>query len=335
MSPPDRCHDYSPVQWVETAMHRMYPDRLSFLRGLGLRPLDDGPVWGLPVVGMMGDGDWRRATCVVASPCIDHCFGDVDELSVSVAADLLIGLRIAEALTLPLVSFLVAGEETHLVPGGTARAAAWARVVDHVARLGGSWAGGRVDAFFVSTQDPTAWEVLRRQTDADRSDVRDRDLDGLYRIADDLPFPRGTRFTHLYEYYRFNVSHYRRRLVERLADVNGEHILVVENLQQIKAVKLAERLNPRQCGRTSHLVTSPVPDITNTVRVSRAERHNRVTLTEFLREDPRPDMPFWTTLDVLRRHCERLGGTRVGAAGASDGEAAPEPSGGRTPDRVE
>ncbi|MGW7573846.1 hypothetical protein [Streptomyces sp. NPDC054765] len=291
---------YGPLAWVADAMHGMYPGRERHLRQLGLRPADDEISTQVPVVGLLGAADWRAATCVLASPCIDHSSGRVSALTASVAGDLLIGLHVAEALGLPMVSFLGSGEETHLVPGGEDRCADWRRVAEHVAGLGARWARGQVDATFVRTGEPVAWATLGEQTAADHDRVAQGGLDGLHRLADDIPYPRGTRFTYLYDYYRSNISHYRRPVIEALADVDTAHVLVVENVQQIKCVALARALNDADGIRTSHLVTCPVPDVTNSVRVSRAEPRHRIMLADVLDGQPPGSTPYGAFLSALR-----------------------------------
>ncbi|WP_125211446.1 hypothetical protein [Streptomyces griseofuscus] len=291
---------YGPLAWVSDAMHGMYPDREGHLRRLGLRPADDEISTELPVVGLLGAADWRAATCVLASPCIDHSSGRISALTASVAGDLLIGLRVAEALGLPMVSFLGSGEETHLVPSGEERCADWQRVAEYVAGLGTRWARGRVDATFVRTGEPVAWATIKAQTAADHDRVPQAGLDGLHRLVDDNPYPRGTRFTYLYDYYRSNISHYRRPVIEALAGVDTAHVLVVENVQQIKCVAWARALNDADGIRTSHLVTCPAPDATNSVRVSRAEPRHRIMLADVLSGQQPGSAPYWAFLSALR-----------------------------------
>ncbi|TFE31018.1 hypothetical protein E0F15_11060 [Frankia sp. B2] len=292
---------YSGIEWVNAAMRGMYPGRARFLSGLGLEPVVDEIAAKLPIVGLVGDPNWRDASHVIASPCIDHCGGELTELTASVAGDLLLGLRVAEVLNRPLISYLGSGEEIFLVPGGQPRAAKWREIATWVDDLAASWVGSRVASHRFATHEASIWGRIQSQVEADREALPDSTLNGLHRLSDDLPYPGGTRFTYLYEYYRSNIGHYRKNVLESLTGERVTHVLVVENVQQIKCNRLCAALNFTDGIRMSHLVTCPVPDLTSKVRVTRADRGNRVMMTDLLAGDVPQHSGFWPFLVELNR----------------------------------
>lgn len=194
-----------------------------------------------------------------------------------------------------------------MVPGGDERAAAWMRVADVVTDLFAQLrlpAGSQI----VRTSDEQIWRVLSAVVDDDRSQVSEQELNGLYHLTDGSCFPLGTPFRYYYDYYRYNLAHYRYPLLDYLLTGAPAGILVVENVQQVKAVAIARRLNTGRA--TEHLVTLPAPGRASNMRATRASRQQSLDLAELtcgqgesarisnlgLSGDP---LHFWSTVS----HC--------------------------------
>ncbi|GGL42363.1 hypothetical protein [Planomonospora parontospora] len=294
---------------LATAMYG--PQAETATAAYGINTLTEPPPWlrGMEagvVAATPAAADGPRPDVVVASTCVDHCDADPGRLAATVLADLVHGAAVAGLLGRPLLSFIGIGEEIHLVPGGGDLAARWHETADRVADLFRGLAvppGSRI----VSTADADLWRALNDVVEADRVRLPDDELGGLYHLLDGSCFPRGTPFRYFYAYYRANIAHYRRPVVEHLMGPAPGGILVVENLQQVKAVAVARRLNGDW--PTEHLATLPAPDRTGRTRATRSGRRDGVPLDAFL-DDPMgvlegvgPDVrAFWLiTRDLHRR----------------------------------
>lgn len=216
---------------------------------------------------------------VIASACVDHCEADPKRLAATVLADLVHGATIARHLEVPLLSLVGTGQEIRLVPGGDVLASSWHVVAGLVTETFGDLRlpeGSRL----VMTDDEAVWQLLTTTAEGDRGNVSDTSLDGLYHLGDDSAFPRGTPFGYFYDYYRYNIACYRRPVIEALLDRPSRGVLVVENVQQVKAVTAARRL--ADGWPVEHLVTLPAPSKSGTERATRASGGDRITLDELL-----------------------------------------------------
>lgn len=262
----------------------MYPgDAPGTLASYGAARLPDRHAWphklGFVAATPNAGADPTAVDAVVASTCVDHCEADPDLLAATVLADLVHGAVVARRLGVPLLSLVGIGQEIRLVPGGGALAGQWRAVAGRVAAVFAGLAlpaGSRL----ASTDEESVWQCLTEVVDRDRPRVADRCLDGLYHLDDGSLFPRGTPFGFFYEYYRYNLACYRRHLVETLLDCGSVGVLVVENVQQVKAVATARRLAAGW--PVEHLVTLPAPGRSGRERATRATGADRVTLADLL-----------------------------------------------------
>ncbi len=264
-----------------------YSEEVWFtLATYGVHPLQERSVW-LPdaerlffVAGTDGLSTphvlVENLDAVLASTCIDHAEADPQRLCATVVADLVHGAVVARALSLPLLSFVGSGEEMFLVPGGEERASGWMIVVEAVAQVFHDLHLPPGSQLFLSHL-PAIWETLTSSVGNDRDRLPKRHLQGLYHITDGSLFPLGTPFGYYYEYYRYNVAHYRRCVLEQLLKRPLRGILVVENVQQVKAIALARHLNTGW--PTEHLVTLPAPGRSGNERGTRVASHERLPLT--------------------------------------------------------
>jgi hypothetical protein len=270
---------------VQRFLSAFYAEHLwPTLRDFGVFPLQHPLPWCAPGAALFFAGRTRGLTAarppidvVVASPCIDHAEADPGRLSATVLADLVHGAAVSSALSVPLLSFLGTGEEIHLLPGGDTRAAAWMQVADVVTDLFAQLhlpAGSRI----VLSSDEEVWRALCALVERDRSQVCTQELNGLYHLTDGSCFPLGTPFHSYYDYYRSTLAHYRLPLLEQVLGSTLAGILVVENVQQVKAVAIARRLNAGRA--TEHLVTLPAPGRAGRTRATRASREQRLDLAE-------------------------------------------------------
>ncbi len=238
------------------------------------------PLSGLAFAGQAGLAAERPGVgLVLSSTCVDHCEGDPAQLAATVIADLVHGAAVARLLGVPLLSFAGAGQEVRLTPGGSGQRPEWRRVSAAVRAVFDALElppGSRL----LDTDAPEIWALLAEQAEADRAELPDQRLDGLYRLDDGSAFPAGTPFAFFYEYYRYNVALYRRPVLAALGPA-GAGVLVVENVQQVKAVTLARRLNGPW--PTQHLVTVPAPGRGAAERATRARSADRLLLDEYLR----------------------------------------------------
>lgn len=261
---------YPQEVWPTLAAHGVFPlDTLPWLVDGERLPL---------VAGTAGLAAARPPIdAVVASTCIDHAEADPHQLSAAVLADLVHGAVVSRALDLPLLSFLGTGEEMRLTPGGDARAPAWGQVADVIAEM---FARLRLPARsrIIVSHEEQVWSALQATVASDRERLPRHELAGLYHLTDGSLFPLGTPFDSYYEYYRSTLAHYRQPVLERLLGCALRGILVVENVQQVKAVALARRLNGGMA--TEHLVTLPAPGRTGTTRATRAGARGRLCLDE-------------------------------------------------------
>jgi hypothetical protein len=297
----------------------MYPDALeATLTACAARPLRDTDPWP-KALGFVAVTDAavtipHAVDVVMASTCVDHCEAAPGELAATVVADLVHGAVIARQLSVPMLSLVGIGQETRLVPGGRQLAAAWRTVANQVRAIFEDLdlpSGSRL----VSTDDEAVWRILSDVVDADRPKLRDQSLDGLYHIGDDSCFPRGTPFSYFYEYYRYNVASYRRPAFESLLGRESDGALVVENIQQIKAVAVARMLADKW--PVTHLMTLPAPGRSGVERATRAAGKDRLTCADLL-SDPEPALAtantdsqsFWRA--VRDHHAAlRLEGIRI------------------------
>jgi len=274
---------------MESVGHRFlsafYTEHLwSILAAAGVSPLESTLPWCTPDEALFFVGRTQGLTAtrppvdvVVSSTCIDHAEADVGRLSATVLADLVHAAAISCALCVPLLSFLGTGEEIQMVPGGDERAAAWMRVAAVVTDLFARLCLPARSQIVLSS-DPQIWQALSAMVEADRSQVSEQELAGLYHLTDGSCFPQGTPFHFYYDYYRSNLAHYRSPVLEHLLGCTLRDIVVVENVQQVKAVAIARRLNTGQ--RTEQLVTLPAPGRAGSMRATRASRQMRLDLTE-------------------------------------------------------
>jgi hypothetical protein len=156
------------------------------------------------------------------------------------------------------------------------------------------------------------WQALGAAVDDDRAQLGEQALNGLYHLTDGSLFPLGTPFTCYYDYYRFTIAHYRRPFLEQLLGGPLRGILVVENVQQVKAVAMARRLNAGW--PTEHLVTLPAPGRAGPERATRAPGRQRLRLEEFVRWQQEPayageiglvgdHLHFWEAIAHLWQCC--------------------------------
>ncbi|GER83925.1 hypothetical protein KTAU_25620 [Thermogemmatispora aurantia] len=214
---------------------------------------------------------------VVASPCIDHAEAEPRRLAATVIADLVHGAAISRLLSVPLVSFIGTGQEIRLVPRGAERAAGWHRVAERVLSVFETLELPTGSRCFVS-HDEVVWAVLSETVERDRTRLPTVALNGLYHLRDGSAFPAGSPFRYYYEYYRYNLACYRQPVLEHLLGRPLRGMLVVENVQQVKAVALARRLNGQW--PTEHLVTVPAPGRAGDERATRAAAQDRLTIDE-------------------------------------------------------
>lgn len=293
-------------QYLSRLTSSMYgPDLPRSISPYGLNVHLASPGWLTSTIGAFVAATAVAGTIpdvVVASACVDHCEADPSRLAATVLADLVHGAAVANLLDRPLLSMVCVGEEINLVPGGNALAPAWTTVAEHVRYLFNTLAVPK-NSLIIYTSDPDLWRVLNEVAGEDRADLLDQELDGLYQLLDGSAFPRGTPFTYFYDYYRLNIAHYRRKVIERLMGPAPSGVLVVENLQQAKAVAMARALNDGW--PTEQLATLPSPGLTG---VERATRTGDVRLSGLL-DDPMtalasaaPDVrSYWRTVDDLYR----------------------------------
>lgn len=307
------------VQIVQRFLESFYTQDLwPVLAAYGVHPLAGAYPWISDgerlflAAGTAGLGPVRPPIdAVLASTCIDHAEADPQRLSASVVADLVQGAAVSCALSVPLLSFLGTGEEIGLVPGGKKRAAAWCRVADMVTdvftrlRLP---AGSQI----LRSGQARVWDVLHSTVDSDRDRLGCQVLNGLYHFTDGSSFPLGTPFAYYYEYYRYNIAHYRRPVLEHVLGRPLRGILVVENVQQVKAVAVARGLNAGWA--TEHLVTLPAPGRAGNARATRVCGLSRLDLARLQSVSPErvgelglagDHLRFWSTICQL---WERLSG---------------------------
>jgi len=217
---------------------------------------------------------------ILCSTCIDHCDANPKLLAATVAADLVHGAFAALHYDLPLISFICTGQEIRLTPKGTSEQDRWHAVSSVVKDIFSNFSLP-TGSMIVDTDDPAVWRSLTQQVLLDQSAIDENLLDGLYHITDGSPFPGATPFTFYYEYYRYNVALYRKAVLQELFGVKEGGVLVVENVQQVKAVAIARQLNGSW--PTHQLVTLPAPSRCGKERATRANGDDRFYLSDYLR----------------------------------------------------
>lgn len=189
---------------------------------------------------------WGQADCVLCSTCIDHCGGDPEKLAATVMSDLVHAAAVATHLSLPFVGFIPVGQEIRLETDCSLRVEDWLLVADRVQQLFDELdlpAGSRVR----STHEDEVWDALTRSAAGRTPAIPTCRLDGLYHLTDDSYFPAGTPFGYYYDHYRVNAAQYD---VKVLAELFGyRRPIVVENLQQVKAIFLAQEISGGLGGR--------------------------------------------------------------------------------------
>lgn len=299
---------------AEAILHSMYQEALrSTLAsrdiaclGSTARPAWLGPVSELAFAGITARhrGDAPPAvSAVLCSTCVDHCEADPSALAATVAADLVHGAAVADLLRVPMYSYVSTGQEIRLTPGGETDKRGWRQVTAVIRGLFDALrlpAGSRL----VDTNEPAVWKVLSANVDRDRPVLADYTLNGLYRIDDSSPFPAGTPFGFYYEYYRHNVAQYRRSVIRQIFNDHVNDILVVENIQQVKAVALAQALDGQTSG--GQLVTVPAPGLISSQRATRAKGPAAYPLANYMKNEARePEMDglsAWYWSAVGSRH---------------------------------
>jgi hypothetical protein len=287
------------TDWDE-ALSIMYGDQArTLLARSGVRPVPPGQVpAGLPVVGVVDDGrPWTGPDAVVASACVDHAAGDATGLSASVVADIVIGASVAAGIGVPLISFVNLGQEVNLVPAGPEGHHGWSGVRQRVEAVFSAVAPP--GSALVDTADPTVWATLADRVGKARPDLPDAALDGLYHPCDESSFPRGTPFGYYYDYYRFNIVTYLPEVIGEVVGIPVRDVLVVENVQQVNAVRLAAGL--ARTGSLRQWVTLPAPDRTGTSRATRSTGADRVPFDDF-----GDGLPGMVTAATSRRYWEHV-----------------------------
>lgn len=297
----------------------MYGEELSAsLAESGLETLAEPPEWLLEQQAAFIAASVSPARdcnplpdVVMASTCVDHCKADPSRLAATVLADLTHGAAIARLLNRPLLSVVGIAEETLLVPGGQERASAWHDVADSIAEVFKEFTIPEGSRLVSTADDQMLWSLLE-VVETDRSHLADSDLDGLYHLLDGSCFPHGTPFGFYYGYYRMNIAHYRRPVIERLMGPAPGGVLIVENIQQSKAIAIVRSLN--RGWPTEHLATLPAPGRTGRDRATRSTKQDAILLSTFLRdpgsalEGADPDVQnFWHTTDDLFRRTRAEG----------------------------
>ncbi|OLT25786.1 hypothetical protein BJF83_22650 [Nocardiopsis sp. CNR-923] len=260
------------------------------------------------VTGTTTDSTPPNPDVVVSAACVDHCEADTRRLAATVLADLAHSAAVARLLDRPLLFLIGIGEEIRVVPGGHELASAWHEVARHVERLFDRL-NTPVGSRLVHTDEDALWKAVSTTAESDRSDLPNDRLDGLYHLLDESAFPRGTPYTYFYDYYRANVAHYRRPVVEHVMGLCPDGVLIVENAQQIKAVAEARRLNG--IWPTHHLVTLPAPGRFGGERATRSAGRDRILLADLLQDPVKtldgadPDVQvFWrSVIGLFERSC--------------------------------
>ncbi|MFV2195479.1 hypothetical protein [Nocardiopsis sp. LOL_012] len=266
------------------------------------------PAEGVFVTGTTTDSTPPNPDVVVSAACVDHSEADPRRLAATVLADLVHSATVARLLDRPLLFFIGIGEEIRVVPGGHELASAWHEVARHAECLFDQL-NTPVGSRLVHTDGAALWKAVSTTVEIDRSDLPNDRLDGLYHLLDGSAFPRGTPYTYFYDYYRANVAHYRRPVVEHVMGPCPDGVLVIENVQQVKAVAEARRLNG--AWPTHHLVTLPAPGRSGGDRATRSAEGDRILLADLLQDPVKtldgadPDVQvFWhSVIGLFERSC--------------------------------
>lgn len=225
-----------------------------------------------------GPGIGRQPGCILCSPCVDHCMARPELLAATVASDLVHAAAAAWVFRVPLVGYIPVGQEIHLAPSGEPDADGWRSVAARVGELFNKLRlppGSRL----ASTADIDVWKALKGSVLRRRDALPTPSLNGLYHLTDGSFYPAGTPFQFYYDHYRMNVAQYDRAVVETVFEVFDP--LVVENLQQAKAIFLADETTcaPRT---TSALLTVPAPGRSIGTRATRSAPDASYLLNDFL-----------------------------------------------------
>ena len=279
---------------------RLYPNWAELVARYGIRKPRAVGVESVevPSLGWVGP-DGLKPDLVLAQACIDHARGDPERLSASVLADVVFGHLAARALNAPLLLCFGTGEEIRLVPRGDRLATGWNAVMTRIRCLVDDLeppSGGRQ---VIHTVDPDVWAAATDVVAADEEAILDRDLDGLYRLHPEEPFPRSTPYTYFYRYYRHNVARYRAPFLRAISGTPARAILVTENAQQLKAVHLASVLNRDDGAVTAELVTVPAPSRSGCALAMRATGGDAVLLSTSVAT--LPETSFWQSVGAAYR----------------------------------
>lgn len=279
---------------------RLYPNWAELVARYGI---SNPPPVGVenidvPCLGWIGPNG-LEPDLVLAQACIDHARGDPERLSASVLASVVFGHLSARALKVPLLLCFGTGEEIRLVPRGDRLVMGWNAVMARIRALvddldppsGGRWV--------IDTMDPDVWAAATDVVATDQEAILDRDLEGLYRLYPEEPFPRSTPYTYFYRYYRHNVARYRAPFLRVISGTPARAILVTEDSQQLKAVHLASALNRYDCALTAQLVTVPAPSRSGCALAMRATGEDAVPLSTNV--STLPETSFWQSVGAAYR----------------------------------
>ncbi|HWH00259.1 MAG TPA: hypothetical protein VNV66_13260 [Pilimelia sp.] len=221
---------------------------------------------------------------VIGGGCLGYSQARTDRVRVDYLVDTVLTVTLAAWTGCRCVIYLPVGEE--LLVTDTASHDDWRRLGDVVQAFVDLIAGRvapRHPVEIIRTDSPEVSSLLDDCLDRRRRELDGRDLTDLYTVRpsvadrDNAPGPQ-----RLHQYRRTIITYLPETIRRLLNDRTIAHVVVAENLHQVRAVAMARQItaSTAPADRIDYLAHLPTPSITATNRMARADERSAIHLLD-------------------------------------------------------
>ncbi|MCK2245425.1 MULTISPECIES: hypothetical protein [unclassified Crossiella] len=224
----------------------------------------------------------RDESVVVGGACLSYCDADLARLRMDFVADTLMPLLLSAWTGARCLLYLPVGEEI-IVSGDTIEPDRWRILGDQLEVFIDALAAcvpGKVRPILVRTDDSAVSDAVDDAADEVAHYVDDRQLGSLYTFRRSTQVRNEPGIQRLRQYRR-SISSYLPRLIRLfVGDKSVRHVVVAENLHQVKAVSATRSMMESRADTLDHLAHVPPPSVSGTNRMARAAEHSALFCLE-------------------------------------------------------
>lgn len=246
------------------------------------------------------------ATVVLGGGCLGYTNTRLNDLRLDYLTDTMIALAVASMAGADCLIYLPIGEEQLTAPRQREQWSAFGDLVEAIVeRLSATVAAPR-SVTIARTDAAAVRSAIDRALIRHSDQLAASDLNTLYslRPSGKPASPSPARL----QQYRSTIMTYLPEVVSQLVGRHVDHILVAENLHQIKAVAVARALACGDGGHVDHLAHVPAPSLGGTVRMAVAKPESALMVTGsptanaiMLRRASPMSLAYWQTVWDLHR----------------------------------